>query len=97
MFDFHAEYDQSLEAARHVSGTVLSPFDLDLGGVTSVYFLALRVLAGGPLTLWLDSVAGTAQEVPVSEEIFLDNKGGAPITRVQIVGTADIEFMLAGT
>jgi len=97
VFDFHAEYDQSLEAARHVSGTVLTPHDLDMGGVTNVYLFALRVLSGGPLTLLLDSTAGTAQEVPVSGEIFIDNEGGVPITRIQIAGTADIEFMLAGT
>ena len=97
IFDSHAQYDQSLEAARHVSGTSIAPHDLDLGGVTSVYFFALRVLSGGPLTLLLTSSAGTAQEFPVLEEMFLDNKGGVPLTRVQIVGTADIEFMLAGT
>ena len=97
VFDFHAQYDQSLEAARHVSGTVPLPHDLDLGGVTNVYLFALRVLSGGPLTLLLDSTAGTAQKTPVSDEIFLDNKGGVPITRIQIAGTADIEFMLAGT
>lgn len=96
-FDFHAQYDQSLEAVRHVSGTSMAPHDLDLGGVTAVYFFTLRILSGGPLVLLLDSGAGIAQKIPVSEEIFLDNKTGSPITRVQIVGTADIEFMLAGT
>ena len=97
VFDFQAEYERSLEAARHVSGTVSAPYDLGLGGVAGIYLFALRVLSGGPLTLLLTSAAGTAQEMPVSGEIFIDNEGGVPITRIQIAGTADIEFMLAGT
>ena len=97
MFDFRAQYDQSLEGVQHVAGTDVAPYDLDLAGITSVYLLALHVLSGGPLTLLLDSTAGTAQEFPVSEEIFLSNKGGVPFTRIQIVGTADVEFMIAGT
>lgn len=97
VFDFCSQYDQSSEGAIHVSGTALAPYNLELSGITSVYLLGLTVLSGGPLTLLLDSAVGTAQAVPVAQEIFLSNKGGVPITRVQIIGTADIEFMLAGT
>ena len=97
VLDFCAQYDQSLEGVQHVVGTGMAPYDLDLAGIMSVYLLSLRVLSGGPLTLLLDSAAGTAQAFPLSDEIFLSNKGGVPFTRIQIVGTADIEFMIAGT
>ena len=97
MLDSSAQYPQSFDGVQDVSGTVGTPYDLELGGITSVYLFALRVLSNGPLTLLLDSAAGTAQEIPVSEEILLSNKGGVPFTRIQIVGTADIEFMIAGT
>lgn len=97
MLDSSASYPQSFDGVKDVAGTVGTPYELELGGITSVYLFALRVLSGGPLTLLLDSTAGTAQEFPVSEEIFLSNKGGVPFTRIQIVGTADVEFMIAGT
>jgi len=96
MLDFAGQFDQSAEAAIHMSGTDLAPYDLNLSGITAVQLVGITILSGGPLVLLLDSTAGTAQAVPVSEEFLLSNRNGPPITRIQIVGTADIEVMLAG-
>lgn len=96
MLDFCGLYGQSDEASVHVIGTVPSPYVVPLKSILRVRMFALKILSGGPVVLLLTSAAGVDQQVPVSSQILFNNPTGDAFTNIEIVGDADVEYMLAG-
>lgn len=79
-----------------VGATDGSPFVLSLETITKVRVIVMRV-RGGSLKLKLTSAAGSLQSILCSD-LFLWHapNSGDEITGIQLVGTADLEYVLAG-
>ena len=95
MLGFCALYQQCDEAAVRVTGTGPSPYVVPLVSITKVRLFALKILSGSPIVLILTSTSGVAR-VPVSSQIFFNHPSGDAFTGIEIEGTAEIEYMLAG-
>ena len=80
-----------------VGATVGSPYVLEMDSVVKARFIALRVVNGASIQLQVTSPAGTLQTFVVSPLLLLtaQNPGGE-ITAINLVGTADIEVLIAG-
>jgi hypothetical protein len=94
---FTATYGSSKGARPAIVGaTDGSPFVLPLETITKVRLIAMRV-RGGTLKIKMTSAVGTLQSVNVSD-LFLWHapNSGDEITVIQLVGTADAEYIIAG-
>lgn len=81
-----------------VGATDVSPFVIPLEGITKVRALAVRV-RGGAGKIKLSSAAGADQVIPLSGEsqiIWFNPVPADEVTAVKFVGTADIEYSIAG-
>jgi len=81
-----------------VGATDMAPFVLDLANftITKVRMFALKVNAG-TIVVKVTSAKGTDQAVPVSKLWLWDAPfAGDEITAIKFVGTADLEFVIAG-
>jgi len=79
-----------------VNNLIGSPYVVPLGSVTKVRFLALRVI-GAALQVLVTSASGTDQTFKVSDLwLWHSPNEGDQLTAIKLVGTADIEYVLAG-
>lgn len=79
-----------------VGATDASPFVLALETITKVRFMAMRV-RGGTLKVVVTSAAGTDQAFNLSDVLVWHSpNSGDELTAVKLVGTADLEYVLAG-
>lgn len=89
--------DAEVSGVVSVAGTNLAPQSLDFSRVPSVKLLLLRVLTGGPFTILVTSTSGSQQAVPFDDLWFSNLKSsGDAITKVELVGSGQIEFLAAG-
>lgn len=79
-----------------IAGTDLAPFDLPFEGITKGRFLAIRLLSGATLKAKITTALGVAT-IPVSD-LFLIHllNPGDEVTAVQLIGTVDLSYVLAG-
>ena len=93
---FERTYSQRMSGAPSVIGaTDLLPFLLPLGTLTKVRMLWLRCTQS--IKLKITSPVGIDQVLNVSDEILLHNPNeGDQLTAIKLVGTADIEYAVAG-
>lgn len=94
---FTGTYGSSKGARPTINGaTDLAPFVIALETITKVRVIVMRV-RGGSLVVKLTSAAGTDQAFPVSELFMLSTpSAGSEVTSIKCVGTADLEYVIAG-
>lgn len=91
-----ATYQASKASPLSVSSTTEAPYTVSLDSITKVRFMILKVRSGS-VTLQLTSAAGTDQKLKVSDQIIWHApNAGDEITAIKLVGTADVELLLAG-
>ena len=80
-----------------INATDGSPFELDLETITKVRVLVINVKAGS-LVIKVTSAHGTEQEFGISNGNLILHMpaAGDELTAIEFVGTADIEYFLAG-
>ena len=94
---FSATYSASKASRLSVVGaTDVSPYILPLDSITKVRFFALRVLNGPSIKVKLTSAAGADQAQSGTFFLWNSPNSGDEITAIKLVGTADIELMIAG-
>ena len=80
-----------------VGATDLVPYVVTLDTITKVRFLGIRVINGSSIKVKLTSPAGTDQVLQVSSLLLWHSpNSGDEITAIKLVGTADIELLIAG-
>lgn len=80
-----------------VAGTDMAPFVLPLQGMTKARFLALRVMSGSLKVKVSTPNGGADQVLPASDLFVIHNpNSGDELTAIKLIGTADIEYILAG-
>ena len=80
-----------------VGATDLSPFVVAFGSVTKARFLGIRVINGSSIKALLTSPSGTDQALKTSSLLLWNSpNSGDEITAINLVGTADIELLIAG-
>lgn len=80
-----------------IAATDGSPFALSLDSIVKVRFLALKVNSGASVKMLLTSADGTEQKLQVSGLLLWHApNAGDEITAIKLVGTADVELLLAG-
>lgn len=94
---FSATYAASKSSRLAVVGaTDIAPLVLSLDSITKVRFFALRVLNGPSIKVKLTSAAGADQAQSGVFFLWHSPNSGDEITAIKLVGTADIELMIAG-
>lgn len=90
-------FQASKASPLSIASTDGSPFTLSLDSIVKVRFIALKVNSGASVKMLLTSAAGTDQKVSVSG-LFLWHapNAGDEITAIKLVGTADVELLIAG-
>ncbi len=92
-----ATYQASKSAPLSIRSTSDSPFSVSLDSIVKVRFMALKVNSGASVQVQITSAAGNDQKVGVSGLfIWHAPNAGDEITAIKLVGTADIELLLAG-
>ena len=80
-----------------VGATDLLPFIVSLDSIVKARFLGIRVLNGPSIKVLLTSPSGTDQAIKVSSLLLWHSpNSGDEITAIKLVGTADIEILIAG-
>lgn len=98
-FKFDASRSYPLEDSDtvQIASTDGSPFILQSAVVPAARFLAIRVLSGVSVKVKLTSAAGIDQTILVSSLLIWDAPTpGDEITSIKLVGTATLEYFLAG-
>ena len=96
---FSGTYSSSTGVKRLtvVGATDISPFVVSMDSVVRARFLVLRVVNGASIKLLFTSSVGTDQKLDVSSMFLWHSpNSGDEITAIKLVGTADIELMIAG-
>ena len=95
---FNGTYGASKGTRLSVVGaTDLSPYTVSLDSITKARFLGLRVINGSSIKALLTSPSGTDQAIKVSSLLLWHSpNSGDEITAIKLVGTADIELLIAG-
>jgi hypothetical protein len=80
-----------------VGATDIAPYVVSLDTITKVRFIGIRVINGSSIKLVLTSPSGTDQAFKTSS-LWLWNSpnAGDEFTAIKLVGTADIELVIAG-
>lgn len=93
---FQGTYQASTAKRLTVMGTDQAPVAVALDSVAKARFVGLRVV-NGSLKMLLTTPSGSDQAVRVSG-LFLwhSPNAGDEITAIKLVGTADIELLIAG-
>ena len=96
--DFQGTYSASKSSRLAiVNATDASPYVVALDSITKIRFLALRVINGASIKALLTSPSGSDQAIKTSSLLLWHSPtSGDEITTIKLVGTADIELMLAG-
>ena len=93
---FTHSYTQRISGSPSVNATQDAPFVLPFGGVAKGRALVLRV-RGGSLRALITTPAGAAQAIRISDLLVIHNPAeGDQLTAVSLIGTAEIEYLLAG-
>ena len=80
-----------------VAATDIAPYTVTLDSVSKARFLGLRVINGASIKVLLTSPSGTDQTIKVSSLLLWHSpNSGDEITAIKLVGTADIEILIAG-
>lgn len=91
-----ATYGSVKATQRSVNVDAAHPEALPLEGITKARFLAFRLLSGSTMQIWLTTALGVAK-IPVSDEFVLHVPNpGDEVTAIQLVGTADFSYLIAG-
>ena len=97
--DLEATYGSAKGMERTTAATVGAPEDLPLEGITKARFLAIRLLSGSSLQVWITTALGVAK-LPVSDEfVWHAPNPGDEATRIQLAQTGtsvDFQYVLAG-
>ena len=96
--DFQGTYGASKSSRLAINGaTLLVPYTVAMDSVAKARFLGLRVVNGASIQVLLTTPAGTDQAINVSSLLLWHSpNSGDEITAIKLVGTADIELMIAG-
>lgn len=95
---FSATY-QSSKSGRPgiVNATDLSPFVIPFETIVKVRAMAIKVVGGGSVRVKVSTAFGTDQVIPVSGILLWHcPNAGDEITSIKLIGTADIEYVIAG-
>ena len=79
-----------------VGATDLSPYVVSLDTITKVRFLIIKVVNGASIKAVLTSAAVADQALSGTTFIWNSLNAGDEITAIKLVGTADVELMIAG-
>jgi hypothetical protein len=95
---FNGTYGASKATRLSVIGaTDLLPYSVAFDSLTKARFLGLRVINGSSIKALLTSPSGTDQAIKVSSMLLWHSpNSGDEITAIKLVGTADIELLIAG-
>lgn len=95
---FSNTYQSAKAASPSVVGaTDIAPYVVGLDSITKVRMFALKVVSGASIKVKLTSVAGALQSLYVSSLLLWNSpNSGDEITVIQLVGTADVELVIAG-
>jgi hypothetical protein len=95
---FNGTYSASQSSRLSVVGaTDLVPFAVAFGSVTKARSLGMRVINGSSIKVLLTSPSGTDQALKTSSMLLWHSpNSGDEITAIKLVGTADIELLIAG-
>ena len=95
---FNGTYAASKATRLSVVGaTDLVPFAVAFDSITKARFVGLRVINGSSIKMLLTSPSGTDQALKVSSLVLWHSpNSGDEITAINLVGTADIELLIAG-
>jgi hypothetical protein len=92
-------YGSAKGMERTTTGTVGSPDTLPLEGITKARFLAIRLLSGASLQVWITTALGLAK-IPVSDEfVWHAPNPGDEATLIQLAqagSSVDFQYVLAG-
>ena len=96
--DFQGTYSASKSSRLAiVNATDATPYVVALDSITKIRFLALRVINGASIKALLTSPSGSDQAIKTSSLLLWHSpNSGDEITAIKLVGTADIELMIAG-
>ena len=96
--DFQGTYGASKSSRIAINGATDSvPYVVALDSVVKIRFLGLRVVNGASIKALLTSPSGTDQALKTSSLLLWHSpNSGDEITAIKLVGTADIELMIAG-
>jgi hypothetical protein len=96
--DFQGTYGASKSSRMVIVGaTDAVPYVVTLDSVVKIRFLALRVINGASIKALLTSASGSVQALKTSSLLLWHSpNSGDEITAIKLVGTADIELMIAG-
>lgn len=72
------------------------PYTVALDTITKVRFVCIKVVNGASIKAVLTSAFGTDQKLSGNIFIWNSPNAGDEITAIKLVGTADIELMIAG-
>ena len=95
---FNGTYAASKATRLSVVGaTDLVPYAVAFYSITKGRFLGLRVINGSSIKVLITSPSGTDQAIKVSSLLLWHSpNSGDEITAINLVGTADIELLIAG-
>lgn len=95
---FQVRYPASDFGSPSLQATMGSPFEVAVGVMEKISLFAVKVHSGGPIFVLITTAAGVDQIIPVSESLILFNPTpGSEIVSVKLVGTAEVEYTVAGT
>lgn len=96
--DFQGTYGASKSSRLAIVGaTDAVPYVVAFDSVSKARFLAIRVVNGASIKALLTSPSGTDQAIKVASLLLWHSpNAGDEITAIKLVGTADIELMIAG-
>lgn len=97
--DLEVTYGSAKGMERTTVGTVGAPDALPLEGIVKARFLAIRLLSGSSLQVWITTALGLAK-IPVSDEfVWHAPNPGDEATLIQLAQTGasvDFLYVLAG-
>jgi len=80
-----------------VAATDQTPYTFPLDSITKARFIGVRVLNGASIKILLTSASGTDQALKTcSLLLWNSSNSGDEITAIKLVGTADLEILIAG-
>ena len=95
---FSGTYSSAKSSRLSVIGaTDFAPYVFSMDSVVKARFIGMRILNGPSIKVLLTSTSGTDQAIKVSSLLLWNSpNAGDEITAIKLVGTADIEILIAG-
>lgn len=96
--DFQGTYSFSKSSRNSINTTIGAPYSFPFESITNVQLFVLRVLSGSLVVRTTSTNGGATQAIPTSGLLILQNTSvGDYFSAIDAYGTADIEYVLAGT